>query len=149
MAGKRVSAADREGAAERRSIGRLPTRRTRGGARTGGARVEEQIGHALVYLILRSLSSVFSKDSKLGGDVAAETREKGMWLDRTEVASVDNDEACELVSGADLVIGVDVDDEGEDMSAPHLPAAASRHHRQRQRLDGGVVESILKNPNPI
>uniref|UniRef100_I1R7I7 Uncharacterized protein n=1 Tax=Oryza glaberrima TaxID=4538 RepID=I1R7I7_ORYGL len=98
---------------------------------------------ALVYLILRSLSSVFSKDSKLGGDVAAETREKGMWLDRTEVASVDNDEACELVSGADLVNGVDVDDEGEDMSAPHLPAAASRHHRQRQRLDGGVVESIL------
>uniref|UniRef100_A0A0E0JBU7 Uncharacterized protein n=1 Tax=Oryza nivara TaxID=4536 RepID=A0A0E0JBU7_ORYNI len=92
---------------------------------------------ALVYLILRSLSSVFSKDSKLGGDVAAETREKGM------VASVDNDEACELVSGTDLVIGVDVDDEGEDMSAPHLPAAASRRHRQRQRLDGGVVESIL------
>ncbi|EEC83566.1 hypothetical protein OsI_29218 [Oryza sativa Indica Group] len=36
---------------------------------------------------------------------------------RTEVASIDDDEACELVSGADLVIGGDVDNEGEGVRA--------------------------------
>jgi hypothetical protein len=64
------------------------------------------------------------------------------------VASVDDDEACELVSGADLFIGGDINDEGEVVRAYLLrlprrpqPRAAIADAR-RQRLDGGVVESI-------
>uniref|UniRef100_A0A0E0RJE2 Uncharacterized protein n=1 Tax=Oryza rufipogon TaxID=4529 RepID=A0A0E0RJE2_ORYRU len=65
----------------------------------------------------------------------------GQRPDRTEVASVDDDKACELVSGVDLVIVVDIDDEDKDICASP-PAAATRHHHRQQRLDGGGVESI-------
>uniref|UniRef100_A0A0D3G7Z2 Carboxymethylenebutenolidase homolog n=1 Tax=Oryza barthii TaxID=65489 RepID=A0A0D3G7Z2_9ORYZ len=57
----------------------------------------------------------------------------GSWEDvarrrsgRTEVASVDDDEACELVSGADLVIGGDVD-EGDGVRAYLLKAVKNNN----------------------
>ncbi|BAD87195.1 hypothetical protein [Oryza sativa Japonica Group] len=67
---------------------------------------------------------------------------------RNGVASVDDDEAYELVSGADLFIGGDIDDEGEGVRAyllrlPRRPQPrATIADARRQRLDGGVVESI-------
>ncbi|KAF2930903.1 uncharacterized protein [Oryza sativa Japonica Group] len=58
---------------------------------------------------------------------------RGSWEDvarrrsgRTEVASVDDDEACELVSGADLVIGGDVD-EGDGVRAYLLKAVKNNN----------------------
>uniref|UniRef100_A0A0E0DA72 Uncharacterized protein n=1 Tax=Oryza meridionalis TaxID=40149 RepID=A0A0E0DA72_9ORYZ len=56
--------------------------------------------------------------------------------------------ACELVSSVDLFIGVDIDDEGEGirlylLRLPRWPQpCAAIADARRQRLDGGVVESI-------
>ncbi|BAS71869.1 Os01g0324600 [Oryza sativa Japonica Group] len=62
---------------------------------------------------------------------------------RIKVVSVDDDEACELVSGADLVIGGDVDDEGEDVRAYLL-----RLPRRRARAALSPRAATREPPSP-